>query len=146
MRTSRASNATHSPSRRKPSVHNACELAHSRSAPRTATAAAASSHLARRQRGRSSTTSAAAIRAHASARSAAIRIPDDCSCTPSAPDGEAGHDRDRQEQHGVTERVSPAGAATAVDAITRASAANVAAESFDFGMKPRAPHGATRRP
>ena len=46
--------------------------------------------------------------------------------------------------HGA--RCVPATSVTAVDDITRRSAANAAADSLDFGMKPRAPQASIRRP
>ncbi len=62
------------------------------------------------------------------------------------PDGQAGHHRERQEQHGVPNRVSTRQGRDSVRRHHSSSAATAAAESFDFGMKPRAPQAATRRP
>ena len=83
--TNRARNATHRPSRTKPSVQRPREPDHSRSAARIAKAAAANGQPSRRQRGRSTTRTNAAASAHASARSVAIRAPATFARTPSHP-------------------------------------------------------------
>ena len=59
---------------------------------------------------------------------------------------QAGRYRERQEQHRVTDRVSTRQSRDSVRRHHSSRAATVAAESFDFGMKPRAPQAATRRP
>ena len=121
---------------RKPSVHSASELAHWRSAARTANPAAQSRIRERRQRARSSATSEAATSAQRARGPTAIRVPGSRRVRPEPPDGEAGSDDRGQEEHRIAEALRASEGATAVAERHSISAANAAADSRDFGMKP----------
>ena len=59
---------------------------------------------------------------------------------PEPADGEARTHHRRQEQYRIAERLRVSEELTSVRRHHSTSAANAAADSLDFGMKPRAPH------
>ena len=77
--------AAHTHARLRPSLDRLSDEAQARSATSRVNAAAPSTIRVGRQPGRPSTTTEALTRHQASARSAAIRPPGTCSCTPSHP-------------------------------------------------------------
>ncbi len=75
-----------------------------------------------------------------------MRVPGDLLVHAKPSHCQAGRHSERQEQHRVSDRVATRQSRDSVRRHHSSSAATVAAESFDFGMKPRAPQAATRRP